>query len=102
MALCQCTPISWWHCANARLYIIVALCQSIPLYPSGTVPNYASMAIFLLHCANTCLYMYFLVALCQYLPLWLFSCCTVPIPAYTCMHLDSFKSIGRGGRGGGL
>src|SRR6218665_2625744 len=57
-----------WHCANTCLYIyfLVALCQSIPLYPSGTVPKY-TMAIFLWHCDNTCLYDYFPVALWQYL-----------------------------------
>src|SRR6218665_3865393 len=64
-----------WHCANVYLYTLVALCQSVPLYPS----------------AKACPYT--LVAMCQSIPLWLFSCGTVPIPAYTCMHLDSFKSI---------
>src|SRR6218665_1712268 len=64
--------------ANARLYIIVALCQSIPLFSSGTVPKYTSISQW--HCANVSLYIYFLVALCQNMPLWLFSCCTVPIP----------------------
>src|SRR6218665_1006115 len=29
--------------ANARLYILVALCQCTPLYPSGTVPKYTSI-----------------------------------------------------------
>src|SRR6218665_3767896 len=83
MALCQCTPlyhsgtmpmytytsIFLWNSAKAWLYTLVALCQSVSLYPSGTVSKYTSMAIFL------------------------FSCGIVAIPAYTCMHLDSFKSI---------
>src|SRR6218665_3810667 len=71
--------------ANARLYIIVALCQSIPLYPSGTVPKYTSISQW--HCASVSLYIYFLVALCQSMPLWLFSCCTVPIPTSVTIFL---------------
>src|SRR6218665_1453721 len=77
------------------------------LFSCCTVPIPSSMTIFLWHCANTCLYIYFLVALCQSIPLYssgtvpkytsmaifLFSCGTVPIPAYTCIHFDSFKSI---------
>src|SRR6218665_438373 len=87
--------ISYWHCANARLYIIVALCQSIPLYPNGTVPMYTYIlvalcqcirlfscgtvpmytytSIFLWNCANVHLYVYFLVAQRQCLPLRVFS-----------------------------
>src|SRR6218665_2051625 len=86
-------PMYAYHSGSANVhlygYFLVEQRQSVPLYPSGIVPMYAyhsgtvskytSMAIFLLHCANT--YLYFPVALCQYLFIHLFSSGTVPMHA---------------------
>src|SRR6218665_3195197 len=75
--------------ANARLYILVALCQYMYLCPSGTVPMHASISLrlfssgtvpipatmgsFKWHYANVHLYVYFLVAQRQCLHLRVFS-----------------------------
>src|SRR6218665_3884882 len=57
------TTTSQWHCASVHLYVffLVALCQSMPLYLSRTVPMNA----------------YISVALCQCMPLYLSG--TVPM-----------------------
>src|SRR6218665_2957030 len=50
------------------MHILVALCQCIRLFSSGTVPMYTYTSIFLWNSAKACLYT--LVALCQSIPLF--------------------------------
>src|SRR6218665_2357899 len=62
-------------------YILVALCQCMLLYHSGTAPIPASISQW--HCAKV--YLYTLVALCQCIRL--FSSGTMPMYTYTSIFL---------------
>src|SRR6218665_2732173 len=93
------TSIPQWHCAKVYLYTPVALCQSIPLYPSGTVPLPAPTCMHLLPLAVHIwmrAFEYLSLAACIWISRYIESLCqsislypsgTVPLPAPTCMHL---------------